>query len=416
MSTDSTELTFVRCPSCRSLVPAISTRCRMCGASLDSSGKPEDQEAESRKQSRVRQRTMSQPRSELTSAAGQIRQEHVEDPVDAVSAAPESEVAADDPLGSFIQEVEENGNGGAPEAGVSHEQGQADYDDFSEDSPEEQGHSAPLETVPPREPERYDTLGGDEDAPPAARPRVVVESGSRKMGKGGLSFGKSREEKSGLVERDLADGAVQQPAEAQNWKTVDRPGGRPGAAERQPSDHRRGGASGDRFRVPEREARENVRPATQPESRQREHEAREERGSQPAARRPVEPQERRAEETRQAEAVKGRLFGWLVSYSNPDGTAIELREGRFFVSRNSLKQTDLIVDDPSVSTPHALINVGLDGKFQMQDLMSDRGVFLRRRGGDTYQREDSMEVQHGDWIRFGDVEFLVCLIAHVGAK
>ena len=35
MAIDSTELTFVRCPSCRSLVPAVSTRCRMCGASLD---------------------------------------------------------------------------------------------------------------------------------------------------------------------------------------------------------------------------------------------------------------------------------------------------------------------------------------------------------------------------------------------
>ena len=30
----SDELTFVRCPSCRSLVPAVSTRCRMCGAPL----------------------------------------------------------------------------------------------------------------------------------------------------------------------------------------------------------------------------------------------------------------------------------------------------------------------------------------------------------------------------------------------
>ena len=32
---DSTELTFVRCESCRSLVPAVSTRCRMCGAPLE---------------------------------------------------------------------------------------------------------------------------------------------------------------------------------------------------------------------------------------------------------------------------------------------------------------------------------------------------------------------------------------------
>ena len=44
MSTDSTELTFVRCPSCRSLVPAAQKRCRMCGAVLDASGQPERSE------------------------------------------------------------------------------------------------------------------------------------------------------------------------------------------------------------------------------------------------------------------------------------------------------------------------------------------------------------------------------------
>ena len=41
MATDSTELTFVRCPSCRSLVPAVSTRCRMCGATLDATAADE---------------------------------------------------------------------------------------------------------------------------------------------------------------------------------------------------------------------------------------------------------------------------------------------------------------------------------------------------------------------------------------
>ena len=42
---DSTELTFVRCPNCRSLVPAVSTRCRMCGAPLDLGDETSDEEA-----------------------------------------------------------------------------------------------------------------------------------------------------------------------------------------------------------------------------------------------------------------------------------------------------------------------------------------------------------------------------------
>ena len=55
--------------------------------------------------------------------------------------------------------------------------------------------------------------------------------------------------------------------------------------------------------------------------------------------------------------------------------------------------------------------------FVVQDLMSERGVFVRRREDDTYQKiDDTVTVEHGDWVRFGDVEFLVSLIAHVGMK
>jgi pSer/pThr/pTyr-binding forkhead associated (FHA) protein len=49
--------------------------------------------------------------------------------------------------------------------------------------------------------------------------------------------------------------------------------------------------------------------------------------------------------------------------------------------------------------------------LQVQDLMSDRGVFLRSREGSQYQREElAVTLEHGDWIRFGDVEFLVTLV------
>jgi hypothetical protein len=47
-SVSSTGLTFVRCPACRSLVPAVSSRCRMCGSQLksDNSNVDDDIEAE----------------------------------------------------------------------------------------------------------------------------------------------------------------------------------------------------------------------------------------------------------------------------------------------------------------------------------------------------------------------------------
>jgi hypothetical protein len=43
--------------------------------------------------------------------------------------------------------------------------------------------------------------------------------------------------------------------------------------------------------------------------------------------------------------------------------------------------------------------------------MSDRGVFVRRRGSNQYrQEEEQIPVEHGDWLRFGDLEFLVVVI------
>jgi pSer/pThr/pTyr-binding forkhead associated (FHA) protein len=115
--------------------------------------------------------------------------------------------------------------------------------------------------------------------------------------------------------------------------------------------------------------------------------------------------------------VPGRLFGWLVNYSDPNGSAIELREGKFFVSRESLKSSDMIVDDPSVSTPHAMLKVGGTQGFFVQDLMSENGVFIRHKGTDVYQQEsEGCKLSHGDWVRFGNVEYLVSLIAHIGEQ
>ena len=43
--------------------------------------------------------------------------------------------------------------------------------------------------------------------------------------------------------------------------------------------------------------------------------------------------------------------------------------------------------------------------------MSERGTFVRSEGDAQYRREEAViEVKHGDWIRFGDVEFLVALV------
>ena len=43
--------------------------------------------------------------------------------------------------------------------------------------------------------------------------------------------------------------------------------------------------------------------------------------------------------------------------------------------------------------------------------MSERGVFMRSGDRGQYRREDGViELKHGDWIRFGDVEFLLTVV------
>jgi len=113
---------------------------------------------------------------------------------------------------------------------------------------------------------------------------------------------------------------------------------------------------------------------------------------------------------RPGRVLPGRLFGWLVSFENPDGRAIELRGGRFFITGTGIRDSDLILEDQSISTPHALMAI-TDRGLMIQDLMSDRGTFIRSQGDSQYRREElAVELQHGDWLRFGDVEFLVTIV------
>lgn len=113
--------------------------------------------------------------------------------------------------------------------------------------------------------------------------------------------------------------------------------------------------------------------------------------------------------------MKGRLFGWIVSFKNPNGKAFELREGKFFVTKNSLKENDLIINDESISTPHAMVTISKNNGLVVQDLMSDMGIFLKHSKDDEYEKQElPFKITHGDWVKFGNVEYLVSLIAHVG--
>jgi hypothetical protein len=254
--------------------------------------------------------------------------------------------------------------------------------------------------------------------PPAAK--VVVESGPRRPGQGsGLSFSRPPE---GEPRRD------------------DRPKTEAPKAETKPQNQERyGNANG--ANESRRDGRDN-RQSGQGNQRPQEHNQRrgDDRGRQDNNRRQDAPrhdthrnegnrsdnQGRRNDQVRNDQprhdkpsappiasgsARNGRLFGWLVSFTDSNGKAIELREGRFFISGKSIKESDLVIDDRSVSAPHSLVAISRADGMSVQDLMSERGVFVRRGSSGQYQREEgTTNVGHGDWVRFGDVEFLISLL------
>ena len=56
-------------------------------------------------------------------------------------------------------------------------------------------------------------------------------------------------------------------------------------------------------------------------------------------------------------------------------------------------------------------------RIVISSLMSEQGIYVRRKESPEYERcEEYTEFRHGEWIRFGEVEFLVSLIPYVGMK
>ncbi len=491
MATDSTELTFVRCPSCRSLVPAASTRCRMCGAALDSSQKANDADADAKKSGRVRQRTMSQPDSEVAAAVERVRQEEnsgfqigVSEPLsEEIEKEEEKPVelkhevpSVDDPLSAYIEEVEVGEESEIKEEALTSSSSE-NVEERKEKIPEteESKHS---ETSPKVEPE--EALSREENSrleekvevdvkqsqeenkssvnseePPVQpieakpienRARVVVESGSRRMNKGhGLSFGKGRDERpqfGGRKDEATARGTfsqAQHKAGQPNKPEFPAPERKPETRElvkpvktgfvastnkmerrEEPSDNSRKGMASVSGETSAKSSGTRLEGNQQVESRVSEQV----KGS-PAPAINVqkvskgEIMSKGSESTpvsvsggvKPVEAKSGKLMGWFVSYADPRGISSEFREGRFFVSRASLKQSDMILDHESVSIPHALVSVTQSEGMRIQDLMSESGVFLKRKGDGEFQRvSDVVKIEHGDSVKFGEQEFLVCLV------
>ena len=520
MASETNELTFVRCPTCRSLVPASASRCRICNATLDAGSKGASGEAPPAAGGRVRQKTVAAGPDEVkgmvagsvppTPSAPTSPPPVSSAPVKERVAAPAVESNEDevfDPLGAFLQDLdspvggetkssspqpkqidestvnlfdddddddddgdddlddeiddldlddfddpllddtlddvleqnnplvakenplevqeEAQGNEGT---GLELQETQDFFDDPLEDEPRTEARSEiskpappasrkePVQREAPRPPETKKPQNRDSQQPAERAARPTPSSPAPRVAAGNI-----RPRIGGLPQR-----AGEISTAARGTRSVDEQGP-PSPRASDPRDkHGRAEPSPtqphQKAPVPQKSTVPQKPPVPQKPTLQQnpvvQSAGAQVRGMTDGA--PARAQARSAAEksaetaegagVRTSKSKQGRLFGWLVSYENPDGRAIELRAGRFFVTGTSIRPTDLILEDQSISTPHALMAITESG-LQLQDLMSERGTFVRCQGEAQYVRQDGViEVQHGDWIRFGDVEFLVTVV------
>lgn len=392
MATDSTELTFVRCRSCGALVPATASSCRICNSTLDGTA-PDDRGAGSR----IRQRTMSQTpeqvKESIAAFSGGSAKAASEEVAPLVET--ESKVSEEaDPLEAFLEEVEESPaqlessatNGATNGAGTHEEETseaevKAASEEFEAAPPKAaQPTAKPVETAPP-------TVAKETASPPVDEPlrRYIppaVENSPKHQ-----EQRQARNDRPNF-DRDRQQNRQQQPQRENKFEP--NRGGQRRAEQGRHEQH-------ERHEKHEKQERQNNRPDA--------FKARSDEGKQLNGSSNAKQSASRVEKTK-----PGKLCAWLISYNDPDGVATEIRSGKFFVSSAPLKSNDLIIDEPSVSMPHALVAAG-DKGVMIQDLMSDNGVFVRSfRGGEYERQEAAIRLEHGDWIKFGDVEYQVAIV------
>ena len=120
----------------------------------------------------------------------------------------------------------------------------------------------------------------------------------------------------------------------------------------------------------------------------------------------------------QSGASSSCLLGWLVNYQDDKhGLAIEIREGRFLVSREKLRDNDISIFNESISTPHCLLQAAGFEEIKVADLMSEAGTFLKKASDKDFKKAlEAKPLSNGDILKLGDYEFIVCLIPKLDKK
>ncbi|MDD2941458.1 MAG: FHA domain-containing protein [bacterium] len=382
---DKDELAFVRCPSCNSLIPSRAKRCRMCGFLLSDAAPVENEDPE-RKSGRVYQKTVSlTPQEVETLKAGIESSDDVPQPV----RTSETKLPVEPSSGTPVSEqVTEEKRGGFRLAGRSI--------DTVIDA---------VEVKPPQDSKvesGKDREGAKEPAPLKRSERQGV-AGPAQRGDEPIV-----EDRQGAEHLETGDSEVRQQDDGRSQFERER---RERAKERKRKKNRdRQRQSYDESAVVEKESVVEEVQARKPNvfsdavSKERKEEF------HPKQKFPREVRVD-AEKTHEMSS-DGELVGWLVSYERDSrGIATELRTGRFMVTQERLRSTDMLINHSSVSTPHCMLKAVAGRGIEIGDLMSENGTYVKKAGEQSYTRHsDPVVVTSGDSVKFGSYEVLICLV------
>jgi hypothetical protein len=101
------------------------------------------------------------------------------------------------------------------------------------------------------------------------------------------------------------------------------------------------------------------------------------------------------EQMNQSRAVKGRIMGWLVSYTrNPDGEDFRIYAGYNRIGANPI--CDIVLQDETVSGSHAIL-VCREGRCLIKDDLSRNGTYVNGR-----EITEAYQLQNYDQVRVGN--------------
>jgi len=457
MSANEIELTFIRCPSCKSLMPSSAVKCGMCGFELDS-GNDKNVGASSpeNRKTRLRQRTGSGSVDDLIDQS-----EESESSVDSEeNASRKEQQTVESPRPRFAPVDESRPGRTGTALYVRPKTNEDEFDSsFLEDEVEaleeleSDNSTSPVSFRQPKIEEEFSKLSEEEDRK-SFRPAPSRERNDDR--RGSVSSVTPRTESPQLISDD--EGSDYESSDDEISNETDESDDQPKKKRRRRKKKRRilddSLSSEDKssFLSEKHESRdvnkdiegshapvrsrplENLRPGSsdveslgrkldrKPEE-ERKHQVLHQGGysSEPTHTPPlpkIEPKERSSFSAHVGERKMSQsngeavLIGWFVNYStNRSGVPFEIRLGKQFIGRQELRGDDLIIQDSAVSTPHCLLQVDDARTVLLQDLMSENGTFVKKRGESEYhQLESSIKLEHGDRVKLGSYELIVCLV------